>query len=183
MSTAYAHKSGFTLVELLIVIVVIGILTAISAVSYRGITNSAHDVAVKSDLTNFAKQAEIYYAQNGKYPVGGGVASAVGAPWDGDSNTLPNFSFKFSRQSYAYGATNGNSPNVIYCTGPVSGEDFFRIVAKSKSGTVFAYESSGGSVKVYPTGAYPEGGCLGISYPFTTAWGITGGGVWNGWTQ
>jgi len=183
MSTAYAHKSGFTLVELLIVIVIIGILAAISIVSYRGITSSAYDVAVKSDLTNFAKQAEIYYAQNGKYPVGGASQSAAGQASAGDSNKFTDFSFTFSRQAHAYGADNGGNPTIIYCTGPISGEDFFRITAKSKSGTVFAYESTGGSVKVYSGGAHPDGGCVGVGYPRTWAWGIQGNGTWNNWTN
>lgn len=43
-------KSGFTIVELLVVIVVIGILAAITVVAYRGITGSANDNAVLSDL-------------------------------------------------------------------------------------------------------------------------------------
>ena len=38
--------SGFTIVELLIVIVVIAILAAISLVAYTGVQNSANDAAV-----------------------------------------------------------------------------------------------------------------------------------------
>ena len=41
---------GFTIIELLIVIVIIGILVAITAVSYNGITKSAKESALKSDL-------------------------------------------------------------------------------------------------------------------------------------
>lgn len=68
----YMHKKahGFTIVELLIVIVVIGILAIISLVIYRGIVNRANNAAVMSDLAQFAKQVEIYYLRNGKYPVG-----------------------------------------------------------------------------------------------------------------
>jgi prepilin-type N-terminal cleavage/methylation domain-containing protein len=51
---AHHIKSGFTIVELLIVIVVIGILTTIAVVAYRGITNQGYDAAVKSDLSTFA---------------------------------------------------------------------------------------------------------------------------------
>jgi prepilin-type N-terminal cleavage/methylation domain-containing protein len=42
-------KSGFTIVELLIVIVVIGILAAITIVAYNGIQDRANDTSVKSD--------------------------------------------------------------------------------------------------------------------------------------
>jgi prepilin-type N-terminal cleavage/methylation domain-containing protein len=44
-------KKGFTVVELLIVIVVIGILVLISVVSYGAITRNAADASLKGDLT------------------------------------------------------------------------------------------------------------------------------------
>jgi prepilin-type N-terminal cleavage/methylation domain-containing protein len=52
-------KRGFTIVELLIVIVVIGILAAITIVAYNGIQNRAVETAVLSDLNTFQKQIEL----------------------------------------------------------------------------------------------------------------------------
>ncbi len=49
-------KSGFTIVELLIVVVVIGVLAAIVIVAYSGITSAAQEAKIASDLKNI-KQA------------------------------------------------------------------------------------------------------------------------------
>lgn len=55
-------KSGFTIVELLVVIVVIGILASITIVSYTGISNKAKIASLQSDLANASKQLKIYQA-------------------------------------------------------------------------------------------------------------------------
>ena len=61
-------KKGFTIVELLIVIVVIAILAAISIVAYNGIQQRARDSQRKSDVASITKALELYYADKGKYP-------------------------------------------------------------------------------------------------------------------
>lgn len=60
---------GFTIVELLIVIVVIGILAAITVVAYNGIQKRANNTARVSELQAWAKQFEMYKAIHGEYPV------------------------------------------------------------------------------------------------------------------
>jgi len=52
-------RSGFTIVELLIVIVVIGILAAIVIVAYNGVQNRAYDTTVQSDMVAMAKKIEL----------------------------------------------------------------------------------------------------------------------------
>lgn len=73
-------KSAFTIVELLIVIVVIGILAAISIVAYNGIQNRANDTTVKADLQKLSKILELYKADYGKYPTSGNaINNGIGA--------------------------------------------------------------------------------------------------------
>jgi prepilin-type N-terminal cleavage/methylation domain-containing protein len=49
------NQTGFTIVELLIVIVVIGILAAITIVSYNGIQDRARTAQINADLQNLDK--------------------------------------------------------------------------------------------------------------------------------
>lgn len=68
--------SGFTIVELLIVIVVIAILAAISIVAYTGIQQRARDSQRKSDLAALAKAHAIYRIDNGPMGAGSGCGNA-----------------------------------------------------------------------------------------------------------
>ena len=63
------NKRGFTIVELLIVIVVIAILAAISIVAYNGIQQRARDSERQSDINVMQKQLELFYVDKGYYPL------------------------------------------------------------------------------------------------------------------
>lgn len=61
--------NGFTLVELLIVIVVIGILAAITLVAYNGVQAKARDSNRQSGISDIVKALQLYYIDNGSYPL------------------------------------------------------------------------------------------------------------------
>lgn len=60
-------KNGFSLIELMIVITIIGILTAVIVVSVYSTKNKAKDTKVKTALSQVRVQQELYYKTNGKY--------------------------------------------------------------------------------------------------------------------
>jgi prepilin-type N-terminal cleavage/methylation domain-containing protein len=62
-------ERGFTIVELLIVIVVIAILAAITIVAYNGIQNRAKTTSAQSAAQTAAKKAEAYNADATGYPL------------------------------------------------------------------------------------------------------------------
>lgn len=69
-------RSGFTIVELLIVIVVVGILAAIIIVAYNGIQNRARETVAKEALSQSSKKLELYKVDTGSYPSNGNLADA-----------------------------------------------------------------------------------------------------------
>jgi len=60
---------GFTLVELLIVIAIIGILSSVVLSNLTGARTKAYDAKVQAQLANIRQDAEIYYISNGNYGV------------------------------------------------------------------------------------------------------------------
>lgn len=62
------RQSGFTIVELLIVIIVIGILATLVIVTFTGIQQKARDNQRQTDVAAVASHVEAFNAQNGYYP-------------------------------------------------------------------------------------------------------------------
>lgn len=132
------RRQGFTIVELLIVIVVIGVLAAITIVAYNGVQGRANDVAVQSDLHNLADQFQLFYIKNGVYPVGG--------------TDLATLSIRVSKNSYGLNVLNGTNAgkyDLLYCRISADGPDAFALIGSSKSGNLFVYQSSTGQVATF----------------------------------
>ena len=61
------RRSGFTLIEMLIVVVVIGILATIAIPKFSSMRTKSYVAAVTSDLKNMANQQELYQSDNNTY--------------------------------------------------------------------------------------------------------------------
>ena len=61
-------QTGFTIIELLVVIVVIAILAAITIVAYSGIQAQARNTQFLSAMDTYEKVIRMYYVDNGTYP-------------------------------------------------------------------------------------------------------------------
>lgn len=68
VGNSMVRKKGFTIVELLIVVVVIAILATIVVVAYNGIQKRATAAQYESNAQTIAKKADIFSQETGKYP-------------------------------------------------------------------------------------------------------------------
>ncbi len=72
----YRKEKGFTLVELMVVIIILAVLTAIAIPSYMALRNRARIAAAQSELKNIATALEVYNSDIEEYP--------AEADWSGD---------------------------------------------------------------------------------------------------
>ena len=109
--------TGFTIVELLIVIVVIGILATVTIVAYNGIQTRAVAAALSSDVTNAARQLKLFQIDNGTYP------TTIDC---GQADSITNKCLKSSLDvSYQYIVDNTGARS--YCLAAVKGLNSYNI--------------------------------------------------------
>ena len=64
----YRKQKGFTLVELMVVIIILAVLTGIAIPSYLALRNRARIQATRSEMLNIATAISVYEADRGSYP-------------------------------------------------------------------------------------------------------------------
>jgi prepilin-type N-terminal cleavage/methylation domain-containing protein len=167
--------NGFTIVELLIVIVVIGILAAITLVAYNGVQARAYDTAVQNDLAGIKKKIELAKVDNNsQYPYGAGA-----------SNLLP-LGIKISQKAYA--TSPQTNYNVWYCHNAT--QQMFTVIALAKTGKIFyVTEQVGPTHYTGPQAWDPNSWNCNTMVNTNQGWQYagyasdgSGGGPWRPWT-
>ncbi len=146
------YKPGFTIVELLIVIIVIAILAAIVIVAYQGITNKANASKYQTDAVTIAKKAEAYGAVNSTYALT--AAGTDAATITAQSTAGSNLTTKFN------GVNESKLPSsiaifgvVAWTTVPTFAQATTAINASAAVNSYFvAYCATGGGMRIY----YPD---------------------------
>lgn len=119
------RRGGFTLIELIVVITILGLLVTLGASSYQNVVVSSRDTKRKADLKEIKTALDRYYATNGRFPQAGTCAygtncyvySTAGDSWipalvstymdkiplDPTNNAAGPWSATANNYSYAYG--------------------------------------------------------------------------------
>lgn len=106
----YRRNNGFTLIELMIVVVIIGIIAAIAIPSYQRYVESTRRTTAQGDLLELAQFMERRYTNGYDYRDAAGNAPALPfttMPRQGGGATFYNYAFQgnVTRNAYALRAT------------------------------------------------------------------------------
>lgn len=173
MSGANSQK-GFTIVELLIVVVVIAILAAITIVSYNGISNRAKTSALTSDVANAIRQVEVSKAQGGvdtyPDPQTTTLKSSTGVTMTYLLPTAQTYCVSATKDGMSYGAATGAKP--------AEGSCVVNIVKNPKgTGVAGNYNSSGWFTALGTTTDTPSVSWNGRSDWHRFVWTGSGNGI------
>lgn len=156
-------KRGFTIVELLIVIVVIAILAAITVVAFNGIQNQAENAKTISAVSAWAKAAQLHKAETGAYPTQNSCLGSLatyadsynGRCWaPSTSGWAVNSSFLSAMNPYIQSTPEPSSKNIDTDANQYRGAIYYHVSASD----VRMY------VNIIGTTTCPEIGALGSSY-------------------
>ena len=110
--------SGFSLVELIVVMVILGMLAGLVAVRTRGYLISSKQNAAKAEIANIVKAVETFYADQNRYPTtdeGIDILLVATDSWpDGFLNKKPLDPWK---NPYEYVSPGSSEPYEIICLG------------------------------------------------------------------
>lgn len=110
----WAKQKGFTIVELLVVVVVIAILAAVTVVAYNGMSNRSKEAAIKNAASQAYKKIESEKTLSGSYPAS---LSAAGVP------VMAGHTYDY--RTYPYGA----------CVNITNGQYIYHVSADNSSPT------------------------------------------------
>ena len=154
---------GFTLIELMVVVLIIGILVAIAVPTFLGARNGAEDKAVESSLRNALTTAKVYYTNNNGY------AATAASDVTGFGLLEPSLTFSSGTTSLP----NGNTIGVMLdtnagVTATPQTETGVCLVGLSKTGSYFAIMDTSDAGTYYFKGTAAPTACDSTVFTATT---------------
>lgn len=160
-----SHQRGFTIVELLIVIVVIAILAALSYVGFTNMQDGARLATAQSDFSNTRKSLMLFKAEKGAYPK--------------DASELSSANLRVTKS--VYGPVSGYG-NLVYCLN--TSTDEFAFMGRLLNGSATVHVTSTGDIQTtnqmtsYAIVCGLVGATESDRYVII---GLSGSGTWSSW--
>lgn len=184
MTSPHSHQRGFTIVELLIVIVVIAILAAITIVAYNGIVERAKISAITSDLSSAYRLLAADNITSDKYP--NSAAAANGGQGLRPSQGIT-YDYVVDGDGYCLSATDGrlkyhvdSKSNVAVVGGCFENGGVVTTLAGSGNGNGAFADGTGSAAAFYlPSGIVvgPDGTLVVVDYINSRIRKVTQAGV------
>ena len=117
-------RGGFTLVELLVVLVILGLVMGLAGPRVLGYLSSSRERAAKLQIESFASALDLFFLDNGRYPTAGeGLQALVQRPpsadgWGGPYLKQPAVPADPWGRPYEYRAPGTSGPYAILSLGP-----------------------------------------------------------------
>lgn len=109
-------KNGFTIIELLVLVVIIGILAFITIISYSVIIDRANDAKLAADLKNGSSKIKSYYSTYGSYPASLNASGCPNASGNLPADTNYCVSVSSGNTIYSYTSTSQTYSLVLNST-------------------------------------------------------------------
>lgn len=116
-------QSGFTLIEIMVVVIIIGVLAALIAPNIIGKGDDARIVAAKTDMRTIGTQLDLYKLDNYRYPeTDPGLDALVNKPSDAKNWAKGGYLQKLPKDpwgnEYSYTSPGSNGDYDLYSYGP-----------------------------------------------------------------
>jgi len=110
-------QEGFTLIELMVVVIIIGVLAAVVVPRFSGQTEKARIAAAKAELASMKTIIDIYYVENDSYPDEddiGDVLEESGINWPVEDPWGHNYTYEVDNDNAEYSIYGGPDNNGEY---------------------------------------------------------------------
>jgi len=162
-------EEGFTLIELMVVLLIMAILLAIAIPTFLGVTSSAHNRASESDLRNAFDTAQtIYQSQQAYLTTAGSMVAAMSASEPGIIFKGPSVNLKENSDQVGVDVLSDNANAIVLASAASGGKCWYLANAETTTAASSLSLSSAGTW--YGVNTSDGGTCEASKYTGVTNW-------------